>query len=58
MHPNSAGALACMAYVVVFGFLPGFDYVFQDTYNISRGLVGTSFAAIAVGLCLNTALAF
>lgn len=52
------GLWLVMVYVVVFWFLQRFDYVFQDTYNFSRGLVGMSFAAIAVGLCLNTALGF
>lgn len=36
-------------YIVVFGFLQGFSFIFGDTYGFERGFVGTSFAAIALG---------
>nr|POE46902.1 putative efflux pump kojt [Quercus suber] len=41
-------------YLVVFGFLQGFTYIFGDTYNFSRGYIGTSFAALGLGCTLWT----
>jgi hypothetical protein len=51
------GLWLVIIYIVIFGFLQGFSFLFEDTYDFSTGLVGTSFAAIAVGLTLNTCLA-
>lgn len=38
-------------YIVLFTFLDGYTYIFQDTYGISQGLTGVCFAGIIVGLC-------
>ncbi|POS87784.1 hypothetical protein EPUL_001691, partial [Erysiphe pulchra] len=43
-------------YIVVFGFLSGMNVLFGKTYRFSRGFIGTSFSAIAVGVILNTML--
>ena len=45
------GLWLTIVYIVVFGFLQGFTFLFQDTHDFDQGLVGTSFAAIAVGIC-------
>ena len=41
-------------YIVVFGFLQGFSYIFQDTYGFNRGYLGSCFAAIGIGCALWT----
>ncbi|GAB7355541.1 hypothetical protein MBLNU459_g6020t2 [Dothideomycetes sp. NU459] len=43
------GLWLVLVYVVVYSFLQGLSFVFGDTYEFSRGLVGTSFAAILLG---------
>ena len=48
------GAWLVMEYFVVFGFLQGLKYIFGNTYDFDRGLIGTSFAAIALGCVLWT----
>lgn len=48
------GGWLVIEYIVVFGFLQGFNTIFGDTYNFSRGLIGTSFVAIGVGTILWT----
>lgn len=48
------GGWLVVEYLVVFGFLQGFNYVFGQTYDFSRGFVGTSFAALALGCTLWT----
>lgn len=45
-------------YIVVFGFLSGMNVLFGKTYMFSRGYIGTSFAAIAVGVILNTMFSY
>ena len=37
-------------YIVLFGFLDGFNYIFADMYNLSPGLTGLCFLPIIVGL--------
>ncbi|EME45946.1 hypothetical protein DOTSEDRAFT_78389 [Dothistroma septosporum NZE10] len=37
-------------YIVLFTFLDGYTYIFQETYGISQGLTGICFANIIVGL--------
>ncbi|KAK5126147.1 hypothetical protein LTR85_011503 [Meristemomyces frigidus] len=49
------GSWIVVEYIVVYGLLQGFSYIFGDTYGFSRGLIGTCFAAIAVGCALWTA---
>ena len=39
-----------MIYIILFGFLAGYTYVFQETYNISQGLTGLCFVGIIIGL--------
>lgn len=43
------GLWLLLVYVVVYGFLQGLSFIFGDTYEFSRGLVGTSFASILLG---------
>jgi len=43
-----------IVYIVVFGFLQGFTFLFQKTYNFSQGNVCTSFAVITVGIAIFT----
>ena len=50
------GLWLVIVYIVVFGFLQGFEFIFKDTYGFSRGLVGTSFLAIGLGIALFTFL--
>lgn len=37
-------------YIVLFGFLDGYTYIFEDTYGISQGLTGVCFVGIVIGL--------
>jgi len=46
------GMCLVIVYIVVFRFLQGFTFLFQNTDNFSRGIVGTSFAVIAVGIAI------
>lgn len=39
-----------VVYIVLFGFLDGFDYIFGGTYGTSQGITGTCFLGIIVGL--------
>ncbi|KAI9825539.1 MAG: hypothetical protein M1819_000531 [Sarea resinae] len=48
------GGWLVVEYIVVFGFLQGFTFIFGDTYGFKRGLIGTSFCAIAIGCALWT----
>lgn len=48
------GSWLVVEYIVVFGFLQGFSFVFGDTYGFERGLIGTSFVTIAIGCGLWT----
>ncbi|KAL1301898.1 hypothetical protein AAFC00_006077 [Neodothiora populina] len=43
-----------LVYVVVYGFLQGYSFIFGDTYGFKRGLIGTSYAAILTGVTLWT----
>jgi len=49
------GFYLTLIYVLVYSFLNGFTYIFVDTYGFSQGQRGTAFAAIVVGVLLNTA---
>ena len=37
-------------YIVLFTFLEGFTFIYQDTYGISQGLTGLCFLSIIIGL--------
>ena len=50
------GAYLCLIYVVNFTFLDGFDFIFADTYGLSKGYAALGFVAIALGALLSTAL--
>lgn len=41
-----------VVYVMLFGFLDGYTFVFQQTYNLSDGITGLIFLGIGVGLIL------
>lgn len=43
------GGYLILLYTLIFSFLSGFDYIFQQTYRLSTSLTGTCFAAIAAG---------
>ncbi|KAI7660248.1 MFS general substrate transporter [Hortaea werneckii] len=43
-------------YIVLFGFLDGYPYIFTDVYGINEGLTGLCFLGIIVGLFGATAL--
>ncbi|KAF2721348.1 MFS transporter [Polychaeton citri CBS 116435] len=45
-----------VVYIVLFTFLDGYTYIFQETYGISQGLTGACFLGIVVGLFGATAL--
>lgn len=36
-------------YIMLFGFLAGYTYIFQETYNISQGITGLIFIGIGIG---------
>ncbi|KAF2101721.1 MFS general substrate transporter [Rhizodiscina lignyota] len=48
------GGYLVLLYILLFTFLSGFEYVFKHTYNLSDGLYGSCFAAIAVGATVVT----
>ena len=37
-------------YIVLFTFLEGYDFIFEETYGISQGLTGLCFLGIIIGL--------
>lgn len=41
-----------VVYLMLFGFLDGYTFVFQKTYNLSDGITGLLFLGIGVGLIL------
>ncbi|UKZ72033.1 uncharacterized protein TrAtP1_012970 [Trichoderma atroviride] len=41
-----------VVYLMLFGFLDGYTFVFQQTYNLSDGITGLLFLGIGVGLLL------
>lgn len=41
-----------MLYLLIYGFLEGFDYIFTRTYSFDVGQRYTAFAAIAIGVLL------
>lgn len=46
------GLWLVLIYIVVYGFLQGMTYIFGDTYGFSKGLVGTCFVTIIIGVSL------
>ncbi|KAJ7936153.1 major facilitator superfamily domain-containing protein [Mycena leptocephala] len=51
------GGYLILLYALLFSFLSGFDYVFKKTYDLSTGLEGSCFGAIAAGATAFTLLA-
>ena len=45
-----------VVYLIFFGFFDGWGLIFGTTYNLSQGLVGTTFLAVAVGVVLAACL--
>lgn len=45
-----------VVYVVLFGFLDGYDYIYGEVYGQSQGITGLCFLGIIIGLCGATAL--
>jgi MFS transporter, DHA1 family, multidrug resistance protein len=43
------GAYLVLLYALLFSFLSGFEYIFQRTYQLSTGMTGSCFGAIAAG---------
>ncbi|RFU78549.1 mfs general substrate transporter [Trichoderma arundinaceum] len=44
-----------VVYLMLFGFLDGYTFVFQETFELSDGITGLLFIAIAIGLVLSSA---
>jgi MFS family permease len=40
-----------VVYIVLFGFLAGYEFIFKDTYDLSQGITGLLFLGIGVGVC-------
>lgn len=45
-----------VVYVVLFGFLTGYDFIFGDTYGFSQGSVGLAFIGMNIGFLVAFAL--
>lgn len=50
------GLWLVVVYICVYGFLQGFNSIFEDVYGLERGLVGTVFCALTVGFLAWTCL--
>jgi DHA1 family multidrug resistance protein-like MFS transporter len=46
------GLYLTLLYLLIYGFLEGFDFLFTDTYRFDTGRRYSAFAAIAVGILL------
>lgn len=44
-------------YIILFGFLSAYEFLYSQTYGLSTGLTGLTFLGILVGLCICTATA-
>jgi MFS family permease len=45
-----------IVYIVLFGFLAGYNFIFQEIYHMSQGITGLLFLGIGVGFIFTTAL--
>ncbi|KAL9110838.1 MAG: hypothetical protein Q9227_004638 [Pyrenula ochraceoflavens] len=43
-------------YVLLFGFLSGYEFIYTDTFGLDIGLVGTAFLGILIGFMLSMLL--
>lgn len=50
------GFYLVVVYVVIFTFLNGFEFVFQDTYGISTGDTSLAFLGICIGALVSVAI--
>lgn len=50
------GAYLVVIYVVIFTFLNGFEFIFQDTYGLSPGISSLAFIGICIGALISTIL--
>jgi DHA1 family multidrug resistance protein-like MFS transporter len=48
------GLYLILLYILQFSFLSGFGYLFKQTYDLSVGLTGSCFGAIAMGSTVYT----
>lgn len=48
-------AYLTVIYLMLFGFLDGYTYIFQQTYHLSQGITGLLFVGIALGMVLASA---
>lgn len=46
------GLYLTFLYLLIYGFLEGFDYIFTQTYGLDTGQRYSAFGAVAVGICL------
>ena len=50
------GLYLSVVYIVLFGFLDGYDFIFGETYGLSQGLTGLAFLGIAIGVVSSASL--
>lgn len=43
-----------VVYIILFGFLNGFAYIFQDTYKLTSGITGLTFLAMEIGTLIGS----
>lgn len=41
-------------YIILFGFLNGFTFIFQDTYQLTPGMTGLTFLAMEIGTLIGS----
>lgn len=46
------GLYLTFLYLLIYGFLEGFDYIFTKTYGFNTGQRYSAFGSVAVGICL------
>jgi hypothetical protein len=47
-------AYLSVVYIVLFGFLNGFTFIFQDTYQLTPGMTGFTFLAMEIGTLIGS----
>lgn len=47
-------AYLAIIFFMLFGFMNGYTYIFQQTYNLSQGITGLLFTGMAVGIVLGS----
>lgn len=46
------GIWLVLVYIIVYGFLQSFAFIFGDTYGWHKGLIGSAFSAICIGVLI------